>query len=531
MRLFYHRTKELKGKPLVDIVGLALNKKTYHELMKRIQNGTSLDDLNPVANSELARHHRTKILREESTKQFSHEYRPVIELILNGVDAKPQGHQGDYYIDVRVTGKVVGVHDRGKGMTLDNILTTLLIPFSSDKEAERDIGRFGVGFFSSLGYCLSNPGGVRLEVSTTKGGYNYKLRFGARSDNVEELVCQVERGIPFRTGTSIKLDFKHDKRYLTKYIQQYLSFFDPNRAKIRVNGNIVNERDTKSKDVIYQVPITFEDGQEASCRLSFERARKKGKNLLYSQGIFVNSKDFPYYDIKIDIPSKVLLVEGRDDFKQDENYVAVFRAVVDYVCKHSRHITRDVGPEFDVKDFLINLVEASDLPKRHFYDVIQRNVNHLFEEGTHIVKDYDKMERYIDALDFFGDGIRPRIYVPQTERVFRFWRNILPGYFDLIRSNTKPSDVQTAELLEASPGITSVLDELSRISQSEGLHLVELRKPKHTHSPFIGDEDNLYINVQHPVLKENSFIARYMSASYVRRLLHGERRAEEIIIH
>ena len=84
---WFSRARPPIGKPLADMIGIVLHNTTYQELLRRLEGRESIDDLTPVANSQDARSHREKILREEVSKQFSHEYRPIVDLILNSVDA------------------------------------------------------------------------------------------------------------------------------------------------------------------------------------------------------------------------------------------------------------------------------------------------------------------------------------------------------------------------------------------------------------------------------------------------------------
>src|SRR4051812_9754811 len=94
-----------------------------------------------------------KILDEEIARPFGHPLRPVVELVLNGADAVPRGAA----VDVEIADGRVEVSDRGQGMDLCAILSRLLLPFATDRVAGVHLGRFGVGFFSVLGYGTADP--------------------------------------------------------------------------------------------------------------------------------------------------------------------------------------------------------------------------------------------------------------------------------------------------------------------------------------------------------------------------------------
>ncbi len=550
MRLFEER-KEETVKPLVDIIGLALNRVTYKKLLERIKQDQTIDDLNPIANSELAKGHREKILREEINKQFSHDYRPIIELILNGIDAKPRDYKGDYFVNINLNKKKVEIWDSGEGMDIEKILTTLLIPFSSNRDPEKNIGRFGVGFFSSLGYCTANPGSVNLSLTTTKDKSKYIIDFKAKDENVKSLLCSISKGIGTRKGTRVRVKFPYNIKKLKRYITSYLNFFDPERAKIKINNKIINE--PKNNPHIKEYLIKGNSGESSctGCRIKLEKIEerpiiplvwKKFKSKtnisFYSQGILINSAYFPNYNIKIDFPSDILLVEGRDEFKRDENYLKLLKDMIGYICKNNKKIVSEFDPAFDISDLLVNLTHSSVLNNYNFYEAIietiAKNKDYLFEKGTYIIKDCDMMERYIDTIDFFGKEIKPFIYTPKSVRSYSFWSEILPGFDELIKSKTKKAKISLQELLESSPGLGLINKEIDiryGMGGNENLNLLTLDSKEETKSTFIGSFENLYLNANHPLLTKDDFFAKYMLKSYFTRIIHGEKEADYILIN
>ena len=522
-------SRAVKGKPLVDIIGLALHKHTFKELCQSIESNQPLDDLTPIANNELARNHRAKILGEESTKQFSHEYRPLIELIANAADARPADHEGDYFVDITVKRNEVIIQDNGRGMGLEDILTKLLIPFSSDKDAERDIGRFGVGFFSSLGYCTSHPNKVRLKLQTAKDGKEYSLKIGSTSNDVTDILCNIETNTTTNSGTQVHLNFDFKKKDLLNYLNNSLSFFDLARAKFRVNNELINS--VPDSDAFYdQVPINFE-GIEQNCRVQIEKTEKGGTIGLFSQGVFVNFMGYKGYNIKVDLPSSALLVEGRDEFKQDSNYDQIIEGLVDYFCKNRKRIEQDFDPNFDMKSFLLNFVSASKLSRYKISDVIKENIEYLFDRDTYIVRDFDRLEQYIDLQDFFGEEISSKLYAPGSQEEYYFWIDCLSGVEQLLEDNTESVDTLPEELLETKPALVSISKYIELLARYNNCKLVRLPEPAKTKSPFIDWCNDIYINIDHPLLSDDSFMGKYLMNSYFHRVKIGESTAEDRIIH
>jgi len=454
---------------LVDLVGVALNRVTYEKLLLSISEGKDASSLEPSANSEAARYHRAKIIREESKKQFSHPLRPSIEPILNAVDARPEGSQ-KYIIDVVSNGKSVQVSDHGMGMSLETILKYLLIPFSSEKNGETDIGRFGVGFFSSLEYCLSKPN-TNIKIETSTHDQAHDISFKADSSEVEDIFCSIQKTKRINQGTKIKFDLKHSKRELKEFISTYLEFFDPERAIIKYNGRVINK---EPAGVMYKIPLTFDDGTKSTCRINIQNTKEEGKILLYSQGVFINSGTYEGFNVKIDMPSKARVVEGRDDFKHDRNYTTIFRHIVEYLCDNTAIITNKIGADFDMADFIANLLDKADL-KYRFEDLLKDKKDLLFPGIDYIVKDFDQLEGYVNIRDFFGEEILSRVYAPKTDMTYYFWSEILPPITDREEHFFEESTTTYEELIQDCPAIQRILEYLRAMNgnttyETNGLH-------------------------------------------------------------
>ena len=129
--------------PLTSWISLCLNRKRLDEIIEKVNNGQPLGEIeHAVINGKYIE----KILREEAVKQFSDSKRPTIEVILNSIDARPEDAREDYriYVDIR-RNKFVSA-DNGNGMSLDEVLRLLIIPFNTEKDGFNQIGSFGVGF-------------------------------------------------------------------------------------------------------------------------------------------------------------------------------------------------------------------------------------------------------------------------------------------------------------------------------------------------------------------------------------------------
>ncbi|HQQ05787.1 MAG TPA: hypothetical protein PLP56_02250 [Candidatus Omnitrophota bacterium] len=107
------------------------------------------------------------------SRQFSDYRRGIVELVSNGLDAT------EGQVKVLMTNGQLIVANGGKGVSLENILTSFLIPTYSTKILGEGIGRFGVGFLSAFNYLDHEEDG--LEIYSFDGqGKGFKIIFGVR---------------------------------------------------------------------------------------------------------------------------------------------------------------------------------------------------------------------------------------------------------------------------------------------------------------------------------------------------------------
>ena len=84
--------------PLYDWISIGLNKRSLASAVNAIEKGISLTEV--IKCNDGNRRYMEKILREEVVKQFSDRRRPMLEVILNCIDARP-GDSQNYSIDVK----------------------------------------------------------------------------------------------------------------------------------------------------------------------------------------------------------------------------------------------------------------------------------------------------------------------------------------------------------------------------------------------------------------------------------------------
>ena len=171
--------------PLVTWINIGLHRPSLDAAMESIRAGKPLDtSLTSEAPSN--KKYLEKILREEAIKQFKDPRRPLLEVILNSIDAKPRNFDQQYEVGIKVSGYKFSSTDYGRGIKLDEILRLLIIPFSSDKSLLEDIGKFGVGFLSTFNFCLKDTR-ARVIVDTAAAKEQTTAEFYATGKTVGDL--------------------------------------------------------------------------------------------------------------------------------------------------------------------------------------------------------------------------------------------------------------------------------------------------------------------------------------------------------
>ncbi|MDI3282502.1 ATP-binding protein [Polyangium sp. 15x6] len=189
-----------------------------------------------------------RILSRTIYAQSASRIAPLRELVQNALDASPRGSAID--VQSGLGGTEIIVTDRGRGMTADEVLGDLLVPFRSGKEGEElAIGEHGIGFFSALEIA------PRLEVKTRTRTEGHLLRVEplGKGPPYADFAWSL-RPLPHVegwTGTSVRLllDEPISRSVLASEVAAAASFVDPAVARIYVDGVLINVARTRMRRV------------------------------------------------------------------------------------------------------------------------------------------------------------------------------------------------------------------------------------------------------------------------------------------
>jgi hypothetical protein len=522
-------------RPLSELVSLSLDKNTLEKLVRNIDRGKPISHIDPRSTSGIP--YIEKILSEEVEKQFTEEYRPFIELVLNGIDARPRDHEGDYKVQVDIDSTRFSVEDSGKSMGLRDILQTFIIPFSTDKDRLQDIGRFGVGFFSNLIYCLEKPNEGKLVVETNDGENPYQLTFWSESDSVEGLRTRVQRGTKKEQGTKVEINgYPIDSTDLREYIKGYMKYFDPKRAQIRIGRGNVNPLpigttywgdetfSTEQGDVSQTVRFTINPG----AGWGNAKLRK------YSQGVFIQERNLEAGEFRLDFPSAVEVVEGRDEFKEDENYRIAIRKAYDMIIQYAeKYGIKDRKVQVLLRDMVPSVVKQLQTSFGH-----QRTENlakAIFPDRTYLLENEDHWDvrgDYNNAVRFFGRDVSPLVYKPKNRLASDFWREHFPGLSRLVQDETEVlAEGSLDDVREYAGSHDLPFNNSSILPTNHNYRLVNLKTGKGGFSPFISANGSVYVRAGDNFFKRpEDFMSSYGLFTTLQKALGQEEEKIENMI-
>ncbi|MBM3199961.1 ATP-binding protein [Candidatus Woesearchaeota archaeon] len=515
--------------PLIDWIGAALHSDSLKTILSMVKSGESIDTL--VKSKSDNRRYIEKILKEEIQNQFGDYRRPMLEVILNSIDAKPDGFKGDYNVNVKVKGKNFSSADQGRGMSLDEVLRFLIIPFNTEKKGVEEIGRFGVGFLSTFNYCIMEPKKVRLTVETKNGSEGYKVEFYATSNEVTDLMMCVTPISKMPTGTKVSIKRTvGKKKNVVSYLKDHLENMPSYIARLIVNREHMND-DSKFK--WYTKPVKLKLlGKEVEQQAGF-RASKDGWDSsisLASQGVLVKQfkNDRRNINATVSFPPAAQVVEGRDEFKIDENYnrcvYAVFRAFEEYLVEElqDKNVLKYAQElKFDPKNQLIEGRKRFILYMTGFIPSLMsalgindistiQNIDGI-REKLFPGKKYVLTSDEVDSLKpFFKEFVEKYSFEAMSHQSQSYWKSFYKTKADMLDETLKPMQtLQVAEFVRKLeedksfyPNLHLVAHLLTKQDILKEVYLVELPQgdnPLFVNYTYPGYK--LYINTNHPYVQ------------------------------
>jgi hypothetical protein len=435
--------------PVHELVAIGL----YRPALESLCRGERTIPAPPIDRTYLLR-----ILSEEMSRQFCHPLRPIVELVLNGVDACDDGNRR---VDVTLRPERVEVTDHGVGMNLPTILSRLLIPFATDKQAGMDIGRFGVGFFSVLGLGVVDPSSFSLEITTGDGPEAFSLYVVAHGADAASLECTVRRAPPQR-GTHVCVRSElFDADSVRAYLRDTLHFLPPKRALVRLDGTAINDGSLIRGGRAFE-DLAWEGPPKISGRFHLGgHALSPGITAAtYHAGVKVESSIAISELALIDFPPEIELTEGRDAIKPGPRVDAVASAFHRRLGRIAKEARADKPSRHRLAEVAAQ-VSGLLLQSAGWNDAAPTLADKLLGADRYLVAP----ERVEALMGFLGAEIAERFFVPESFWAEREWHHYLPGEKELLE-------------LTLSVGASGSLDELARSRRElPGLAVFAARTP------------------------------------------------------
>ncbi|MBK9266263.1 MAG: ATP-binding protein [Polyangiaceae bacterium] len=438
---------------------------SLHELVAIGLYRPSLDALvsgaGPVARPPMDRAYLLKVLEEETSRQFAHPLRPVVELVLNAVDASTERPAR---VDVRIGSGLVTVSDTGVGMDLCAILSRLLIPFATDKRAGIDLGRFGVGFFSVIGLGLPDPRSLSIEIETGDGKSGFALCVRADGPEVSSLVCSIRRVAPMQ-GTCARLrSALLEPESLRAYLRDTLHFFPADRSLIEVDGMPINDGRFLVGGKQFADSIGGDGGPHVARYHVGGRGLAMGIGAAtYHAGVKVEGcLAIPELSL-IDFPAAVELTEGRDALKP----CRTFHATAARFYRRLAELGSASETPRKTADRLAELaaqISALMLRSTAWTEVAPELARRLLGPNRYLVS----VERRELLVGFLGSTIEERLFVPESFWAEREWQGFVPGERELLEKELEMTPVESlASVVWRRPDLVGLCALAARVERSE----------------------------------------------------------------
>jgi hypothetical protein len=423
----------------------------------------------PPSRPPIDRAYLLKILDEEVGRQFGHPLRPVVELVLNAIDATIERPA---LIDVRLSDGSVEVTDSGVGMSLRAILSRLLVPFATDKRAGVDLGRFGVGFFSVIGLGLPDPETLALDVETGDGVEGWSLRVLAEGPEPSSLVCAIRRMQPAR-GTRVRVRSSLlDAEGVRAYLRDALHFFPQEHALIRIDGVAINDGRYLAGGKLFADGVSIEDPSLVA-RFHFGgRPLAAGISAAtYHAGVKVEScLAIPELAL-IDFPGAVELTEGRDALKLGR----AFRSTAAAFHRRLIHLSRTTNTGRRAAERLAEVaaqISALMLQSSAWSEVAPELARALLGPDRFLISP----ERREAIIGFLGGGIEGRLFVPESFWAEREWQGFLPGERELLERELDMDPIESlAGLARRRPDLLGLSVLVGRAERPEAVAVMLAR--------------------------------------------------------
>lgn len=478
---------------------------SLHELVAIGLYRPSLDALvsgqGAISRPPMDRAYLLKVLEEETHRQFAHPLRPIIELILNAVDASLTQPAR---VDVRIGKATVTVSDAGVGMDLQTILSRLLIPFATDKRAGIDLGRFGVGFFSVIGLGLPDPSSLSVEIETGNGECGYALSVRSDGPEVSSLVCTIRRIAPMQ-GTRARLRSSLlDADSVRAYLRDTLHFFPMERAILEVDGVVINDGRyvVGGKSFVDSISTDASDKHLARYHVGGRGLAMGIGAATYHVGVKVEGcLAIPELSL-IDFPGAVELTEGRDALKP----CRTFHATAARFYQRLGELGSAPSTSRRTADKLAELaaqISALMLRSTAWSEVAPDLARTLLGPERYLIS----VERRELIVAFLGSIIEQRLFVPESFWAEREWQGFVPGERELLEAELEMSPAESlASVVWRRPDLAGLGALAPRVDRAEHV-LVSLARGRRLPPgplPCIGLRQAIVIREDAPSVKSLS---------------------------
>ncbi|MDR3113462.1 MAG: ATP-binding protein, partial [Endomicrobium sp.] len=437
---------------------IASNSQDYAAML----DGLSLSDIITFVNGDVlngnARGINKRLLKLYSQRQFKDATKGLTELVSNAIDAV----ESDGNVNVSVDKGNLTVENEGdEGISLKVVLLNLVNTANSTKtDKEKQIGRFGIGFFSSLAFLEKETD--TMEIISARNSQSFKFVLGVRIKDGEKnyyvkeikFISQKEARAASKTlkssnGTSIAVKTQSiNEENKADFINRVKEDFAYCAAEINIydEGRIENGWHFFVKDEYKPIAVNSSPELAISSNNKPVKTPGAGKLVVVVKGVTFFETEIlgsnAVDGVLINLPNDLNFSISRDSVTVDDKLLRYIVTLIQNVADSDKSLSEKMA----LLNSLYILCERFEMQKKGFVDatgikqiaesIIEAAINDAKKEKRNLIIAPDSIESY----EFFGTNNQIAVLVNPNLMMKKIYHTQEISQYAVLKRYTAPSD-------------------------------------------------------------------------------------------
>ncbi len=499
--------------PLVQLIGLVNDKRMFIGKKKvnfKVPPGSNNTYLISALDREIYSNFTGKYIPIGSMVKAFIKSNPSVR-VSNPIDGgSNKGKSNEHRVNISTSKSRININDNRCGLTLKELLISLLSPFYSGSHSHNLKYKLFSPFVSVCRYAFTDHKNFRFAFRTSDGKKCHEMVFYAKGYKTRDIYAIVKRFTQAKNiGSSIKI--KWNMLYpinIRKYIKHKFINSVDSQNRIIVDGldlySKKQHKDPSKKSGKDFSPIKKDKFKGHKFILNLESDDDKKRLKLYSQGVLIRQLNDTPWDIKIDFPDSVDLVKDMSDFNRTRRYNELITEFFDFLS------TQLVNAKVEIKEILDGMAYLADELVEDTY-VIKKSLKKIKSKLMPNKEYYCRMENYEILKSFFDKDTSDKIFPILKDSTISLWSNLfisaeelLSRKLSLLDNDIKKQDLKKNQYFNKLPENHQKLIAyyINKAPFKGRIYISE--NSERGLSPFCSLHGNLYINISSPILSKDS---------------------------